>query len=60
MSAQKSKNDEEKINGLLEEGLTPEELSEVNGGRVFRITNVRVDATPLIGGSAAGATPVIA
>ena len=28
------------------------------GLRVFRITNVRVDATPLIGGSASGASPV--
>jgi hypothetical protein len=26
--------------------------------RVFRITNVRVDATPLIGGSASGASPI--
>jgi len=28
------------------------------GARVFRITNVRVDATPLIGGSASGASPI--
>ena len=28
------------------------------GLRVFRITNVRIDATPLIGGSASGASPV--
>jgi hypothetical protein len=28
------------------------------GNRVFRITNVRVDATPLIGGSASGASPI--
>jgi hypothetical protein len=28
------------------------------GLRVFRITNVRVDATPLIGGSASGASPI--
>ena len=28
------------------------------GTRVFRITNVRVDATPLIGGSASGASPI--
>ena len=59
MSAQESKHDEEKINGLLEEGLTPEELNQVNGGRVYRITNVRANATSLSGGSAAGATPVI-
>ena len=60
MSAQKSKNDEEKTNGMLEEGLTPEELNQVNGGRIFRITNIRANATSLGGGSAAGATPVIA
>ena len=30
----------------------------VKGGRVFRITNVRVDATPLAGGSASGASPI--
>src|SRR5262245_18882895 len=33
---------------------------DVKGGRVFRITNVRANATGLGGGSAAGATPVIA
>ncbi len=29
-----------------------------SGTRVFRITNVRIDATPLIGGSASGASPI--
>jgi hypothetical protein len=29
-----------------------------SGNRVFRITNVRIDATPLIGGSASGASPI--
>ena len=33
---------------------------DVKGGRVFRITNVRVNATSIPGGSGAGATPVIA
>lgn len=55
MSEQKSKSDEEKMNGL--EDLTPEELNKVNGGR---ITNIRANATSLGGGSVAGATPVIA
>ena len=32
----------------------------VKGGRVFRITNIRANASGLGGGSAAGATPVIA
>jgi hypothetical protein len=30
-----------------------------SGSRVFRITNVRIDATPLIGGSASGASPIV-
>jgi hypothetical protein len=35
-----------------------EELESVAGGRVYRITNVRVNAQPLAGGSASGASPV--
>ena len=55
------------IRGFSEEGLGREdrnaelnwkELESVAGGRVFRITNVRVNAQPLVGGSASGASPV--
>jgi hypothetical protein len=38
-------------------GLTADELNSVSGGR---ITNIRANATTLCGGSAAGATPVVA
>jgi hypothetical protein len=43
-----------------ESGLTGDELNSVSGGRVVRITNIRANATTLSGGSAAGATPVVA
>ena len=39
--------------------LTWKELENVSGGSVFRITNVRVNATSLGGGSAAGALAVL-
>jgi hypothetical protein len=40
--------------------LSPASAAKVQGGRVYRITNVRANASALAGGSAAGATPVIA
>jgi len=40
--------------------LTWKELENVSGGSFIRITNVRVNATSLGGGSAAGALGVVA
>jgi len=39
--------------------LSDEELANVAGGRVFRITNVRVNANGIGGGSASGSLPVL-
>jgi len=38
--------------------LTARELDSIAGGRVYRITNVRVNAQPLAGGSASGGSPI--